>query len=98
VNSAEVAVPVASVVAVFTPPANVPLAPVEGGGVKVTTTPAVAVPFVVTFTTNGFANAVFTVALCPDPLTTVIVGTGVAELVREKLAGVATPGAEAVTA
>jgi hypothetical protein len=62
VKIAEVATPLALVVAVLTPPANVPLAPVDGA-VKVTTTPLVGEPPVVTVATNGAENAAFTVAV-----------------------------------
>jgi hypothetical protein len=43
VNTAAVAIPLAFVVAVFTPPANVPLAP-DPGAVNVTTTPLTGFP------------------------------------------------------
>ncbi len=46
---------------------NVPLAP-EAGAVKVTETPLTGTPPFVTVATNGLANAVLTVALCPPPL------------------------------
>jgi hypothetical protein len=93
------ALPFASVVtvAVFVPPENVPLAPVPGA-VNVTVTPLVGDPFVFTVATSGFANAVLTVALCPDPLVAVIVTTGTAAFVRLKLAGAVAPVTEAVTA
>jgi hypothetical protein len=57
--------------------ANRPLAPVDGA-VKVTETPIVGVPFVVTVATNGLVNAALTIALCPPPLVAVmfIVGCG----------------------
>jgi hypothetical protein len=44
VNTAAVATPLAFVVAVFTPPANVPLAP-DPGAVNVTTTPFTGLPY-----------------------------------------------------
>lgn len=63
VNVAEVATPRALVVAVFTPPANVPLAPLAGA-VKVTTTPLTGLlPASVTVTTKGAAKAVLMAAL-----------------------------------
>jgi hypothetical protein len=46
---------------------NVPLAP-EAGAVKVTETPLTGTPPFVTVATNGLANAVLIVALCPPPL------------------------------
>ena len=99
VNTDEVATPLASVVAVVTllpVSAKVPLAPVAGA-VNVTTKPEFGTPPVVTVATNGLVKAAVTTALCPDPLVTVIVSTGVAELVRVKLAGVDTPETEAAT-
>jgi len=63
VKVAEVATPLALVVAVFTPPANVPLAPLPGA-VNVTTTPLTGLfPASVTLATRGAAKAVLTVAL-----------------------------------
>lgn len=71
------ATPLALVVAVVeaVPPENVPLAPVPGA-VNVTVAPLVGDPFVITVATSGFANAVLTVALCPDPLVAVMVTVG----------------------
>jgi orotate phosphoribosyltransferase-like protein len=60
------------VVAVFTPPAKVPLAPVCAGAVNVTVTPLVGVPPVVTVATSNAVNAVLTVALCGVPLVAAI--------------------------
>jgi hypothetical protein len=73
VNVAE-AWPLGFVVAVtvFLPPANVALAP-EVGAVKVTVTPLVADPFVVTVATIGLLNAASMFALCCEPLETAIV-------------------------
>ena len=72
VNTADVATPLAFVSAVFTPPANVPLAPVPGA-VNVTVTPDIGFPLPsFTVATNGAANAVFTVVLCGVPLVAVI--------------------------
>ena len=63
VNRAEVATPEALVVAVLTPPANVPLAPLAGA-VNVTVTPdAGKPPAPVTVATRAAANCVVTVAL-----------------------------------
>jgi hypothetical protein len=67
VNAAEVAMPLALVVAVFALPANVPLAP-ELGAANVTTTPLTGTPAAVTVATSEAANAVLTAALCGVPL------------------------------
>jgi len=89
VNVPEVATPLAFVVAVFTPPAKVPLAPLVGG-VNVTTTPLTGLfPESVTVATNGAPNAVLIVALCPDPLVTTILAGVADRLVSEKFAEVA---------
>ena len=98
VNIGEVATPLEFVVAVtvLLPPAKVPLAPVAGA-VKVTTTPPVGDPLVVTVAPNGEANAVLTAALCGVPLVGEIVSVAAVVLVRLKLAGVDTPATEAVT-
>jgi hypothetical protein len=63
------------VVAVFKPPAKVPVAPVVGA-VKVTVTPVVGDPPVVTVATSGAANATPTAALCGVPLVTAMDSTG----------------------
>jgi len=97
VNSAEVATPLAFVVAVFTPPANVPLAPLPGA-VNVTTTPLTGLfPESVTVATNGAPNAVLIAALCPDPLVTATLAAGPTRFVNEKFAGVVTPATVAAT-
>jgi len=89
VNVAEVATPLALVVAVFTPPAKVPLAPLVGG-VNVTTTPLTGLfPESVTVATSGAPNAVLIGALCPDPLVTTTFAAAPAVLVKEKFAEVA---------
>ena len=70
VNVADVATPLAFVVAVFSPPAKVPLAPLVGA-VNVTTTPLTGLfPASVTVATKGAPKAVLIAALCPDPLVT----------------------------
>jgi hypothetical protein len=51
----------------------------------------------VTNATRGFANAVLTVSLWPDPLDTAMTGTGAAVLVSLKFTGLAAPAAEATT-
>ena len=67
VKAADVATPEPLVMAVVTPPANVPEAPVAGA-VNVTVTPAIPLPFdVVTVAINRFVKAVLTVALCGVP-------------------------------
>jgi hypothetical protein len=97
VNVIEVATPLAFVVAVFTPPANVPLAPVPGA-VNVTTTPLTGLfPASVTVATSGAVNAALIVALCPEPLVTVTFAAGPTRLVRAKFAGVETPLTDAAT-
>ena len=96
-NTADVATPLALVVAAFTPPANVPLAP-AAGGVKVTTTPLTGLfPASVTVATSGAANAVLIGALCGVPLVAATFAAGPVVLVSEKLAGVATPATVAAT-
>src|SRR5579864_4318374 len=98
VNVAEVATPLAFVVAVFTPPANVPLAPVCAGAVNVTVIPETRLPpLSLTTTCSGNANAVLTVVLCGVPLVEVTLAGGPAVFVREKFAGMAIPDTVAVT-
>ena len=95
-KTAEVATPLAFVVAVLTPPANVPLAP-DAGGVKVTTTPLTGLfPESVTVAANGAANAVLIAALCGVPLVAATLAAAPALLVSTKFAGVA-PEALATT-
>ena len=73
----------------FTPPANVPLAPLAGG-VKVTTTPLTGLfPESVTVATRGAANAVLIVAFCGVPLVAATFAAAPALFVREKFADVA---------
>jgi len=89
VNVADVATPLAFVVAVFTPPANVPLAPLAGG-VNVTTTPLTGLfPESVTVATRGAANAVLIVAFCPEPLVTATLAAAPVKFVKAKFADVA---------
>src|ERR1700693_2783288 len=86
VNAGAVAIPLAFVVAVFTP-ANVPLAPLLGA-VNVTVTPLTGLLLAsLTMATSGLAKAAVTAALCGDPLDTVIEAGAPAVLVREKLTG-----------
>ena len=79
-------------------PVKVPLAP-EPGAAKVTETPLTGLLLAsLTVACSSVANAVLMVALCGVPAVAVIDPTGPAVLVSEKLAGVATPDAVAVTA
>jgi hypothetical protein len=97
VKGADVATPLALVVAVFTPPANVTLAPVAGGS-NVTSAPLTGFWLrSTTVTTNGAANGVLTVALCGVPRVAVIDTTGPVMFARLKLAAVVTPVTVAVT-
>jgi hypothetical protein len=98
VNTAEVATPLAFVVAELIPPVNVPLGPVCAGAVNVTVTPTSRFPplsFTVAF--NVDANAVPTVVLCGVPAVAVTDTGGPGLFVSAKFAGVATPETEAVT-
>ena len=96
-NAADVATPDAFVVAVFTPPANVPEAPLLGA-VNVTVTPLTPVPLEFsTVATSGLANAVLIVAVCGVPLVAVIEAGLPAWLVSAKLAAVVTPDTLALT-
>jgi hypothetical protein len=72
VNVAAVATPWALVTAVFTPPANVPLAPLTGA-VNVTVTPLTGLlRLSFTVACMAVANAVLTVALCGVPTVAVM--------------------------
>ena len=97
VNAAEVATPLASVSAVLTPPANVPLGPVCAGAVNVTFTPLTGLPPAsLTVACNSDAKAMLITALCGVPPVGLIVDGGPGVLVSWKFAGVA-PVTEAVT-
>jgi hypothetical protein len=97
VNAAEVATPLALVVAVFTPPAKLPLAPVLGA-VNVTVTPLTGFdPLSRTVTTSGNAKAELTATLCAEPLVAVTEAAEAALFVRLNVAGVATPATVALT-
>jgi hypothetical protein len=97
VNVGEVATPDPFVVAVFIPPANVPLAPVAGG-VKVTVTPPTGLlPPSTTVATNGAPKAVLMVVLCGVPLVGVIFDGGPVVFVSTKFAGDVPPGTVALT-
>src|SRR5215472_15230330 len=94
---AAVATPDAFVVAVLTPPANVPLAPLVGA-VNVTVTPLTGLlkeSFTVAWSLT--AKAVLTVALCGVPAVAVMLAAAPARFVNEKFAVPATPETEAVT-
>jgi len=97
VNDADVATPLALVVAVLTPPANVPLAPADGTS-KVTVTPLIGfwLPSK-TVATNGAPNVVLTGALCGVPLVAVIDTSAPVIFVSVKLAADETPATAAVT-
>jgi hypothetical protein len=97
VNTAEIATPLAFVVAVFTPPANVPLAPLAGA-VKVTSIPGMPL-LLASFTVacNVLAYAVLIVAFCGVPVVAVMLAGTTMLLVRVKLAHVARAGVNAAT-
>src|SRR6202162_2475565 len=98
VNTAEVATPLAFVTAVFTPPANVPLAPVCAGAVNVTVTPETGLPpESVTSAWSVDPRAVLIGALCGVPLETAMLAGGTGRFVREKLTGELTPATDAAT-
>ena len=99
VNVGAVATPDAFVVAVavLAPPVNVPLAPVLGAA-NVTITPLTGLPpasFAVAC--SAVAKAALITALCGVPAVAVIELGAPAVFVKEKFAGVATPGAVAIT-
>jgi hypothetical protein len=72
VKIADVATPDALVMALFTPPAKLPLAP-DAGAVKVTVTPLTGLPLPsFTVATSGSAKGVLAPAVCPDPLVAVM--------------------------
>src|SRR5947207_3268804 len=97
VQFADVASPMTLVVAVFTPAANLPRAPLHAA-LLVTCTPAIgSPPPSFTVATSGAANAVLIVALCGVPLVAVMLAAAAAVFVSEKSAGVATPATLAVT-
>jgi hypothetical protein len=85
-NAADVARPDAFVVAVFAPPAKLPLAPLLGA-VNVTTTPLTGFPPAsATVTTRGARNAVLSFWLCGVPLVAVMLAGGPSVFVSEKFA------------
>jgi len=98
VNTADIATPEALVVAVFTPPANVPEAPLEGA-VNVTVTPLTGLPpEFFTVAAKRLANAVLIAALCGVPPLAVIEAALPAVFVRRKVAAGETPVTLANTA
>jgi hypothetical protein len=97
VKTAAVATPWALVVAVFTPPANVPLAPLDGA-VKVTVTPLTALlDASLTVACSCVVKAVLMEALCGVPAVAATLAGAPGKFVSEKLADVATPVTDAVT-
>src|ERR1700687_3751933 len=92
VNTAESATPLAFVTAVFTPPANVPLAPVCAGAVNVTVTPLTGL-LLASFTVacRLVANAALPAALCVVPDVAATLAADPALLVRTKFAGPIAP-------
>lgn len=97
VNEGDVAWPSDPVVTIAGP-ANVALAP-EAGAVNVTVTPDTGLPPAsFTTATSGLPKGVLTFALCPLPLTTVMLAADPAVLVKENEAGVAMFAAVALTA
>src|SRR5207245_73208 len=97
VKTAAVATPDAFVVAVLTPPTNVPLAPLVGAA-NVTVTPLTGLlKESFTVACSCVVNAVLTVALCGVPAAAAMLAAAPAKLVREKLAGVETPETVAIT-
>ena len=98
VNTVEVATPLALVTAVFTPPANVPLAPACAGAVNVTVTPDSGLLLAsITVACRAVANAVPIAVLCGVPAVVVMLAGVPDVFVREKLAAVATPDTDAAT-
>src|SRR6202035_3258925 len=98
VNTAEVATPLALVIAVFAPPANVPLAPVCAGAVNVTVAPTTGLlPASFTVACSAAVNAVLMVAVCGGPPVAVIAAGAPAVFVKAKFAAVATPETDAAT-
>jgi hypothetical protein len=84
------------VVAVVTPPANVPLAP-DDGAAYITVTPLTGFwKLSTTVTTNG-ANVVLIAAFCGVPIVAVIVAGAPTVFVKLKLAVAVVPVVEAVT-
>src|SRR5437764_2820302 len=86
VNAADVATPLPFVVAVFNPPAKVPLAPLPGAVNVTVTLPTGLFPASVTVATNGAPNAALIDALCPEPLVTTTFAAGPTVFVNEKFA------------
>ena len=98
VSAGAVATPLLSVTAVaVADPLNRALAPLPGA-VNVTVTPPTGLfPASRTVACSAVPNAVVIAVLCGVPAVALTVAGGAAVFVRLKLAGVATPGAAAVT-
>jgi hypothetical protein len=97
VNTAEVATPLPFVIAVLTPPANVPLAPLPGT-VNVTVTPETGLlDASLTVAWSAEPNGLPTVALCGVPPVAVMDAAVPAVLVKVKFAGDPTPATVAAT-
>jgi hypothetical protein len=97
VKVTDVATPLAFVVAVVTPPANVPLAPLPGA-VNVTVTPGTGLlEASLTVAWNAEPNGLPTVALCGVPPVAVMDAAVPAVLVKVKFAGDPTPATVAAT-
>jgi len=97
VNAAEVATPLALVLAVFTPPANVPPGPVAGTS-NVTSAPLTGLWLPsTTVATSGAEKLARTGALCGVPLVAAIDMSAPVTFVNWKLAAVVTPVTVAVT-
>src|ERR1700751_3953844 len=98
VNTAAVAIPLAFVLAVFTPPAKAPLAPLVGA-LNVMVFPGTGFPKAsCTVAAIFVGKAVFTVVLCGVPAVAVIDAGGPGTLVITKPGLVVRPFAVAVTA
>src|SRR5260370_14170119 len=97
VKTGAVATPWAFVAAVFTPPANVPLAPLAGAA-KVTIAPLTGL-FTESFTVacSGVGKAVLAPVLCGVPAVAAMFARALARVVSEKLARGAIPFHDAAT-
>jgi len=97
VNAADMATPAAFVVAVVTPPAKLPPAPVAGAP-NATVIPLTGFPAEsITVADRGDPKAVLIVVVCGVPPVAATEAAGPAVLVNKKLAGAATPETDAVT-
>lgn len=97
VKTAAMATPEALVVAVLTPPAKVPLAPLPGAA-NVTVTPLTGLPpESFTVACNCVGKAELMLALCGVPNVATILAGAPAKFVNEKFAGVARPATVALS-